>query len=176
MCPSPYHVKVRLPPSSAQQLTFLHFLSASPTHLPPNTPCNRQPNGLQPAAPTNPIRNTRIGEAFAHQPAPPQPSPSQTDPLVHWTRPSPNTSHHSPRSHPLPAPSTRAVGLTTAHPIAPRMMFKPKGIPKKGLKQSMGLHDTKERKHAYNRFRVSSLPHSFSFANSHCFRSVFGLL
>jgi len=147
--------------SSMQCLTFTHFLSASPTHTPPNSPHNHQPDGLQPPTPTNPLRNTRVGEAFANWPAPPQPSPNQTDPPVHLTRPSSNVSHCSTGSYPQPAPSTRPMGPTTAHPIAPRMMLKPQGIPKKGLKQSMGLHDTEERKHAYNRFRVSSLPICF---------------
>ena len=175
MRPSPYHVEVQSPPSSMQHLTFVQVLaSASPTRTSSNTPHGHEPNELQLVASINPIRNTCVGEPFSHTPAPPQPSPDKTGPLVHQTRLSLSTSHCSPRSRSPLIPSTQPAGPIPTHRIAMRMMFRPKGIAKKGLKQSMGLHDSEERRNAYNRFRVSSLySHSFSFTYSSCFRNVF---
>lgn len=139
---------------SFQHPTLTHLPSASPALTSSNTPHNQQPDEPQPVISTNPIRNAHVGEPFPNQPAPPQPSSSQTDPPTHQTSPSLNNIHHPPKSRsPLTPP-------TPAHPIAVRS-FKPKGILKIGLKQAMGLHDTEKRKHAYNRFRASNFSRFF---------------
>ena len=158
---NPYHIEVWSPLSSVQRLTFILFTSASPTRAPSNPPHNHQLDKLQPAIPTNPIRNTRVGQPFSLRPAPPQPSPNRTDPPPHQTRSSLNAPHGFQQS-------------TPARPISEKAI-KPKGITKNGLKQSMNLHNTKECRHAYNRFRVSSLVYLFSSTDSCCFRSAFGL-
>ena len=157
-----------IPSLTACCLALTYFASAPFPQTPSNNAHDHQPNGGQPAAPTNPIRNTRVGEPFCHQPALPPPSPHPTDPSAHQTGPPSNPSHPSPNSHsPLPS-STRPTETIPAHPVSAKMMRRPKGITKKGLKQSMGLHLTKEGKHAYNRFRVSRWSHLLPFPN-YCF-------
>ena len=145
------------------------------------------PNTLpEPLLHANPIRNTRMGEPSNSQPTLPPASPHPPKPSVNQTRsscdhsrpfpnpsnPSRNLSHCSPRPCSPPTSSSQTTELTPANPVQtrPKVIRKPRGITKKGFKQSMGLHVNEVSKHAYNRFKVGNISLLYSFAKCPLFQ------
>jgi len=149
-----------VPSVTVQHLTLRSCLAGSrPTQTPPSTSAEPQPNGGRPSLSMNPIRNTRMGEAFHPQPAPPPTSFRLPNTSADQAGPSFTPSHSSPQPRlPPPLPS-QSMGPTPACTIQNRqkMRRKPRGMTAKGLKQSMGLHKDQVSRNAYNRFRVRNL-------------------
>ena len=114
----------------------------------------------QPLPPLNPIRNSRMGEPICPQQVP-LPTSSQL----------PNTSVNQaglsgpslsfPRPHLqstlLPQPTEPTTSCRDPNRNLPKVRRKPRNITTKGLKQSMGLHETSVGRHSYNRIRVRDL-------------------
>lgn len=146
----PYHVEV-IPFHRTQHLTLTYcFVETRPNQTPSNTP-------PEPSPYANPIWNAHMGEPFYPQPTP---SPTSLHPTDH--------SRSSQPPHSLPPLSSQCTKPTPTHPVKnqPKVMRRPKGITKNGLKQSMRLHRNDISKHAYNTFKVNVPPHSqCSFAD-----------
>jgi hypothetical protein len=129
-----------------QRLALMpHFAEPQPIQTPSTHSYELQRDEQPPPPPLNPLRNSRMGEPIRPHQAPP---PT----LSHPPNTSVNQASSSGPSHSFPRPCPQP----TFPPQLPKVRRKPRNMTTKGLKQSMGLHETSVGRHSYNRIRVRS--------------------